>query len=93
MPTTPVAYDSRMECLARLRSEPHGTAISDLAADLKISEDETRKLLDAIDEMGFGIKRWHEGSRWVAAIAVDDYQRAARKSAAYVDLREDAAAT
>lgn len=91
MPTAP--YNPAMECLARLRSEPHGTAISDLAADLKISEDETRNLLAEIDAMGFGIKRWHEGSRWVAAIAVNDYQRAARKSAAYVDLREDAVST
>lgn len=92
MPQYP-KYNPAMECLARLRSEPHGTAISDLATDLDLSEDEMKKLLIQIEAQGFKVKRWYEGSKWVAAIAMDDYDRAARMTAAYIDLREDAATT
>lgn len=92
MSNSPVAYDSTMECLSRLRCAPHGNAIADIARDMSITDDSVSDLLTAIEAKGFGVVRWAEGDKWVAAIAAEDWQKAQRMSSAYIDLREGAEA-
>jgi hypothetical protein len=88
VPDSPTPIDLTMECLARLRCEPHGNAIEDIAHDMGIHVDGVRDLLADIKARGFHVVHTAEGRKWFAAIAVADWPRAERMAAAYLELRE-----